>query len=145
MSITEDLQNKDDAEAYRLLQKLEEQSAESNSLYKDFDDFLRLLSSNKSYVRTRGFRLICAQAKWGKEDKIEANKERLLALLDDEKPTVVRQCLTALHQVVIEKPELGGEIQSKLQKMDLSTYKDSMRPLIQKDIDAIEKEIASLA
>ena len=55
-------------------------------------------------------------------------------MLDDEKPTVVRQCLAALHMVVLYQPGLADRIEAKLDAMDLSGYRDSMRPLIEKDI-----------
>lgn len=95
------------------------------------------MKSKSSFVRTRGFRLACAQAKWDVDEKIEKNLDRLLSMLDDQKPTAVRQCLAALHIVVLYKPNLAERIGEKLDTMDLSKYKDSMRPLIQKDIEEL--------
>ena len=60
-----------------------------------------------------------------------------LSILDDEKPTAVRQCLAALHNVVLYQPKLSEFIEIKLDQMDLSKYKDSRSPLIQKDIDEL--------
>ena len=141
MDIITGLQSKKNTEAYQLLQLLEKQSEETDELYALFDDFIGLLGSSSSYVRVRGFRLACAQARWDTEEKIEKNLDGLLAALDDEKPTAVRQCLAALHTVAGYKPDLAGKIQDKLDKMDLSDYHDSMRPLIEKDIDALKKEL----
>jgi len=39
----------------------------------------------------------------------------MLALLHDDKPLVVRQCLAALHEVVLYRPELGGAIKTELE------------------------------
>ena len=137
MDIITGLQNKNDKEAHQLLLQLESRSAVTDELYDYFDDFLGLLKGKSSYVRTRGVRLICAQTQWDHENKIEQNIDALLSILDDEKPTAVRQCLAALHNVVLYQPKLSEFIEIKLDQMDLSKYKDSRSPLIQKDIDEL--------
>ena len=137
MDIITGLQNKNDKEAHQLLLQLESRSAETDEVYDYFDDFLGLLKGKSSYVRTRGFRLICALAQWDHENKIERNIDALLSMLDDEKPTAVRQCLAALHNIVLYKPDLSETIEDKLDQMDLSKYKDSMSPLIQKDVEEL--------
>ena len=137
MDIIAGLQDKNNAEAYQLLLLLEEESAASNSLYGSFEDFLGLLQSKSSFVRTRGFRLACAQARWDVEDKLEARFDLLLAALDDDKPTAVRQRLSALGGALPYKPRLGGRIAEKLDQLDLSKYKDSMRPLIGRDVEEL--------
>jgi len=134
MDIIEGLQNKNDSEAYILQLKLEKESTESNKYYSYFNDFLKLLDSKSSFVRTRGFRLICSQAKWDKENKIENNIDLILQILDDEKPIAVRQSLAALHTAILYKPDLCLAIEEKLNTLNISKYKDSMSPLIQKDI-----------
>ena len=139
MDIVAGLQNKNDKEAHQLLLQLESRSAETDELYAYFEDFVGLMKGKSSYVRTRGFRLICAQAQWDHENKIERNIDVLLSMLDDEKPTAVRQCLAALHNIVLYKPDLSETIEAKLDQMDLSKYKDSLSPLIQKDIDELRK------
>lgn len=60
-------------------------------------------------------------------------------MLHDEKPIAVRQCLKALHTVVLFQFELCDAIEEELKKMNLSQYKDTMSPLIQKDIDELRK------
>ena len=141
MDIIAGLQNKNDKEAHQLLLQLESRSAETDELYEYFEDFVGLMKGKSSYVRTRGFRLICAQAQWDHENKIERNIDVLLSMLDDEKPTAVRQCLAALHNIVLYKPDLSETIEAKLDHLDLSKYKDSMSPLIQKDIDELRNMI----
>lgn len=139
MDIITGLQNKKDTEAHQLLLQLEKQSAESYTLYEYFDDFINLLKNKSPFVKTRGFRLACVQAQWDVENKIEKNLEVILLILDDEKPTAVRQCLTSLHKVIRYKTELGETIIAKLDAMDLSKYKDSMSPLIKKDMEELRK------
>lgn len=141
MDIISELQNKKNNEAYQLMIQLEIKSTESNQYYKYFDDFIKLLDHKNSFVRVRGFRLACAQAQWDIENKIENNIDKLLKLLNDNKATTVRQCFTALHLVILYKPELNEIIKNKLDTIDLSIYKDSMIPLIEKDREEIYKAL----
>lgn len=134
MNIIEGLQNKKDTEAYKLQLLLEKESAESNKYYSYFDEFVKLMNSKSSFIRIRGFRLICSQAQWDKENKIESNLNVILKMLDDEKPIAVRQSLAALHTLILYKPDLCSVIESKLGTLNLAKYKDSMKPLIEKDI-----------
>ena len=58
-----------------------------------------------SFVRVRGFRLCCAQAQWDSENKLERHIDELLAILDDDKPTAVRQYMSAvgLHRFIFKR------------------------------------------
>ena len=51
----------------------------------------------------------------------------MFRLLHDEKPTVVRQCINALHEVASFKPELFETIHAELVSIELSKYKDSIK------------------
>ena len=133
------LKSRSSAQAYETLLRMEQESALSDVHYALFDDFLSLLNSPSSFVRVRGFRLACAQAPWDAEGRIAAHLDALLALLDDDKPTAVRQCLSALSSVVLYRPELIPRIRDRLRAMDLSRCRDSMRPLIEKDVRALQK------
>lgn len=106
-----------------------------------FETFLEMLDDSNTYIRIRGFRLLCHLAAWDKEDKINKNIAKILSALDDEKGTAVRQCLAHINQILLYKDELHEEVECKLKQMDLSKYKDTLRPLIQKDIDTILKGI----
>lgn len=110
-----------------------------NRYYTYFDEFATLLDSTNSFVRTRGFLLCCGLARWDKLNKIEKHFDQLAPLIHDEKPTVVRQCLLALHEVALYKPELCDRIRVEINIIDLAQYKDSMAPLIEKDIMDLEK------
>lgn len=74
---------------------------------------------------------------YGKDNKINDIMDLLLQQLDDEKPIVVRQCLAALNTMLLYKIELSDIVEKKLKSIDCSKYKDSMSPLIQKDIQYI--------
>ena len=110
-------------------------------LYEYFDDIKKMLLDEKSHIRMRGFRIICKLSKWDRDNKTNNAIESLLNVLDDEKPTIVRQCLASLNSLLLYKPDLSNKIESKLKNMDLSKYKDSMKPLIQKDIDCILNQL----
>ena len=62
-------------------------------------------------------------------------------LLNDPKPSVVRQCLKALQEVVVFRPEMSNRIKEAISKIDVSIYKDSMSPLIIKDINELYRMI----
>ncbi len=131
--IIEALQDKDDKKAYALSKEIIAKSVTSDEYYSFFDEFTGLLTAKRSYVRTRGFALCCAQARWDEEGRLAEAIPDMLALLHDEKPTVVRQCLGALREVILYRPELHEVIKSEVEKLDVAKYKDSMSPLIKKD------------
>lgn len=127
------LKGKDDKAAYEFAKLIGAESAESDKYYGLFYDFLEMLDDKSSYIRTRGFCLACNQARWDDEGKLDAAFDKMSLLLNDEKPTVVRKCIGALHEVVLYKPELCERIRAAVMAIDLSRYKDSMAPLIKKD------------
>ena len=139
--LIEELQDKDDKKAYALSKEIGAKSAATDEYYSYFDDFASLLSAKSSYVRTRGFALCCAQARWDTQGKLKSALPDMLILLHDDKPTVVRQCLGALHEVALYRPELCEIIIKEVQSIDLSKYRDSMAPLIQKDIKELLKVV----
>lgn len=137
--IIEALKDKDDKKAYELAKKISAESAETDKYYKLFDRFIGMLDDKSSYVRTRGFCLACSQAKWDSEGKIAAAFDIMSELLYDPKPTVVRQCLKALHEVALFRIELTDIIYESVKAIDQSVYKDSISPLIKHDVDELLK------
>ena len=135
------LYDKDDKVAYKVLLELETEVTESNELYNYFNDLLNMLNNERTFVRVRAFRLICALAKWDNENKIENNFDLILKELDDNTSTSVRQCLGKLNLILIYKPNLSGKVENKLKQLDLTKYKESMQSLIKKDIESILKNI----
>ncbi len=133
----ENLYNEDNNSAYKTLLELETITTESNDLYNYFDEFLKMLNNDKTFIRVRGFRLICCLAKWDNENKINNNIDVILKELEDEKGTSVRQCLEKLNLILMYKIELTDVIDNKVRNLDLSNYKESMQSLIKKDIDYI--------
>ena len=127
------LQDKNDEVAYSTAKRIAAESEISDKYYKYIPEFVELLDHKKSYVRIRALILCCSQARWDNEGIIAKYLPQLLQLIHDEKPTVVRQSLNALKEVVVFRTELSEAILTELKKMDSFKYKDSMIGLIQKD------------
>lgn len=136
-----DLYSTDNNKAYKALLELETITTESNELYDYFDELLTMLDSEKTFIRVRGFRLICSLAKHDKDNKINDNIDKILKELDDDKGTSVRDCLRKLNLILMYKLDLTETIEKKLKNIDLSKHKENMQPLIRKDIDNILENI----
>ena len=127
------LKDKDELSAYEYAKQIGMESAESDKYLNMIPEFADMLTDKNSYIRTRGFCLICNQARWACDGQIEAVFDEMSELLYDNKPTVVRQCLGTLHEVALYRHELIDKIRHAILKIDTSKYKDSMSPLIEKD------------
>lgn len=101
------LTDKNDKTAYEFAKQLGVESVESDCYLAMIPMFAELLQDKSSYVRTRAFVLICNQARWANDGQLAVVFDRMLLLLNDPKPTVVRQCLNALHEVALFRPELS--------------------------------------
>lgn len=135
------LTDKNEMAAYEYCKQVVVESAQSDEHFGSIDELASLLSDKNSYIRTRGFGLICSQARWDKDGKIKSVWDKMIPLLNDPKPTVVRQCLASLHEVVLYLPEMTDNIFAAIKGIDLSKYKDSMSPLIKKDAEELLKII----
>lgn len=121
---------------YIEFQNIENDVENSNKYYEYIDDFIMMLNDKHSHIRLRGFKLICRLSKYDIQNKIEENIELLLSVLDDDRPTIVRQCLSDI-ELLFAIPKLIGKIEYKLKHLDLSKYKDTMKPLIESDIERV--------
>ncbi|CUN65159.1 Uncharacterised protein [[Eubacterium] contortum] len=138
-NIVAKLTAKDDKYACALADKIISESQETDEWYEYFNDFGSLLNHPKSLVRNRVLYILAANAQWDEENHFDSIISDFLTHITDEKPITARQCIKALAQVGVAKPQYIPRILSCLQGADLSKYKDSMRPLIEKDIAEIEK------
>lgn len=143
-NIVANLTRKDDKYACALANKIISESQETDEWYEYFDDFASLLIHPKSLVRNRALYILAANAQWDEENRFDFILPDFLAHVTDEKPITARQCIKALAQVGTAKPQYIPRILSCLQNADLSKYKDSMRPLIEKDIAETEKTLKAL-
>lgn len=140
------LTGSDNRQAYAALQDLEAISRKSDQLLAKIPVFAEMVTSKRSFVRVRGFRLLCRQqAKWDQEGELDCLLPVALAILADSKPTVLRQALAALHEVVKAKPQLRQLIVQQTAAIDCSKFnQETMAPLIEKDIAELQQLIIAL-
>ena len=132
------LTSKDDKYACTIADIIISESQDTDEWYKYFDDFASLLNHPKSLVRNRVLDIPAVNAQWDDENRFDTILDDYLTHVTDEKPITARQCIKALTQVGMAKPQYISRILSHLRTADLSKYKDSMRPLIEKDIAETE-------
>ena len=133
-NIISNLTAKNDRYACAYADEIISESKETDEWYEYFEEFASLLNHPKSLVRNRILYILAANAKWDVDNKFDAIIDDFLTHITDEKPITARQCVKALAQVGEAKPQYISRIILCLQSADLSKYKDSMRPLIEKDI-----------
>ena len=126
----------DDKYACAFSDKIISESQETDEWYELFEEFASLLNHPKSLVRNRALTILAANAQWDDENRFDAVIENYLSHITDEKPITARQCIKALAQIGQAKPQYVPMILASLRSADLSKYKDSMRPLIEKDIQS---------
>ncbi|MGN0635902.1 MAG: SufBD protein [Acutalibacteraceae bacterium] len=142
-NITAMLTAKEDKYACAVAEKILSESRQTDAWYAYLQDFAGLLSHPKSLVRNRALHILAANAQWDAENRFDTILPEFLNHITDEKPITARQCIQALAQVGLAKPQYIPKILSSLQSADLSKYKDSMRPLIEKDIAQTKRILTS--
>lgn len=125
---------KDDRYACALTERILSESRETDVWYDCFDYFAALLRHPKSLVRNRALNLLAENVRWDEADRFDGVLPEYLTHVTDEKPITARQCIQALARIGTEKPRYIPAILERLASADLSGYKDSMRPLIEKDV-----------
>ncbi len=138
------LRNNDNKYAYQCLKQLESESVSSDIVYPYFDFFAEMIDDDNSYIRTRGILLIAANAKWDKNYKIDEIIDIYLKHIIDDKPITSRQCIKTLPTIVKYKPDLINDVCNALHNANPQIYKNSMQPLVCKDIQDALKMIAIL-
>lgn len=137
------LTSKDDKYACAFADKIISESQETDEWYEYFDEFASVLNHSKSLVRNRAIYILAANAQWDNENRFDSFISDFLTHITDEKPIIARQCIKALVQVGKSKPQYIPMILSALHSADLSKYKGSMRPLIEKDISDTEQALTA--
>jgi hypothetical protein len=132
--IIKTLYGNDNKEAYTILLELEKISETDNILYDYLDEFFQMIQNEKTFIRIRGYRLLCKQAKWDTENKINKMVDKILVEAKDEIAIAVRQKIKALEDIARSKKELNAKIKQAIEKFNFMDYKGSMQNLIYKDI-----------
>ena len=133
------LTSKDDKYACAIADKIISESQDTDEWYGYFDTFASLLNHPKSLVRNRALHILAANAQWDDNNRFDTILSEYLSHITDEKPITARQCIKALAQVGMAKPQYIPRILSCFHGADLLKYKDSMRPLIEKDMEETER------
>lgn len=125
---------KDDKAACAYANRIIEESKMSNQWFPYMNEIANLLDHPKSLVRNRALTILANLLKWDEKNIFKKILPSYLSHIQDEKPITVRICIQSLAIIGTTKPQYQKEILNKLENIDLSKYKDSMAPLIQKDI-----------
>lgn len=137
--LVERLTSRDNNEAYASCKLLCETATTNPDVAAFIGEFIAMLDAPNAYARTRGFLLLVACARWDSAGRIEEAFDRMAACLHDSKPTVVRQCIKALPELVLVKPHLAARVMAELAGIDPGAYRESMQPLIATDVaEALE-------
>ena len=96
---------KNDEYACAITDKIISESKDTDEWYEYFDDFASLLNHPKSLVRNRVLYILAANAQWDDENRFDAIISDYLVHVTDEKPITARQCIKALAQVGVAKPQ----------------------------------------
>lgn len=131
------LLGKEKMSIYSRFQEIEEETKNSSEYYQYFKDIVSLLYSDKENVRMKAFRLLCELAKYDILNQIEDAFETMFQIFDGAKPTILRMCMSIVPELLSSKPHLYDSVVEKLNNIDLTQYKDSMVPLLKKDITSI--------
>lgn len=138
--LVSDLHQQDSRKAYESFKILKQKSREDALVYLFLDDFIELMEHENSYFRSRGLQLIAANARWDEDNRIDEVIDEYLIHIMDEKPITARQCIQALPEIAQFKEEIKADIVKALQYAKPERYRDSMAPLVRKDIaDALQK------
>ncbi|MGE5398019.1 MAG: hypothetical protein ACM3MK_10850 [Chitinophagales bacterium] len=132
--LVEWLMTKDDKIRYQALLLLQNRLINHKDVYPFWDIFQGKLKDNNSYQRSIGLMLIADNTKWDIENKIDATIDDYLALLNDEKPITIRQCIQGIHRIIPYKEHLHLKIAEKLISINIMEIKETMRKLILTDI-----------
>ena len=133
------LTSKNNNYACDVANKIINESQNTDKWYEYFDDFASLLNHPNSLVRNRVIHILSYIAQWDDENRFDSILSNYLSHITDDKPITARQCIKALTQVGLSKPQYIPRILSCLENADISKYRDSMRPLIEKDIEETKK------
>ncbi|PKM72928.1 MAG: hypothetical protein CVU91_07855 [Firmicutes bacterium HGW-Firmicutes-16] len=145
---------KEDKLRYPSLLVLQMRSKDSDCLYKYWPVFREKLKSDNSYQRSIGLMMIAANVRWDSSGNFEEDYDAFCALLNDEKPITVRQCVASFAEIVPFKPNLNSKIAETLMSINIAGIRDTMQKSVLLDItnilllirkahtsDAIEKYI----
>jgi hypothetical protein len=132
--LVELLSEKNDTIRYQAFLTLQYRSRVISDVYPFWGTFRSKLKSDNSYQRSIGLMLLAENARWDSENRMDETLDDYLALLLDEKPITVRQCIQSLGEIARVKPDLHGKIAARLISLDLTEVRETMRKSVLLDI-----------
>ncbi|HYE83703.1 MAG TPA: hypothetical protein VEG39_16260 [Clostridia bacterium] len=132
---------KDDTIRYNSFLLLRYRSKYHDDVYPYWELLCEKLKSGNSYHRSIGLMLIAANAKWDNDNKIDNVIEEYLALLKDEKPVTVRQCIQSLSEIIPYKKHLLMKISDALMALNIGEIRETMQKLVLTDILTVLAEL----
>lgn len=127
------LNEKEDNIRYPSLLLLQSRSGMSGDVYAYRETFREKLTSDNSFQRSIGLIMLAENARWD-DGWLDGVIAEYLALLGDEKPITVRQCIQYLKSIVPFKLSLHDVIAKALMELDLTAVRETMRKLVLFDI-----------
>lgn len=132
--LIETLWDRQPVPAHQALQELLRRSEASHEVAEYLEEFVPLLRESNSYYRVRGLSLLAANARWDTRGVLDSVMEEYLRCIQDPKPITARQCIGNLPAIARAKPQFRERILEALKNADTSGYADSMRGLVERDI-----------
>ena len=132
---------KNDDIRFAAVQRLSELSEQSDEVSKHWEELLTRMSSENSYQRSIGAKLIAVNIRWLTEEQVRKILPVYLNQCDDEAFVTARQTIQSLTVWIESQPQLHQQIRSALLQINTDKRKDSQSPLLKKDIAAILKLI----
>jgi hypothetical protein len=139
------LSSKDDEVRFFAFRVLRRRSVIAPDVYPYWERFSERLASDNSYQRSIGAMLLAANVRWDAERRFDAVVDALAALFEDEKFVTARQAIQTVPEWIGFRPDLGEVVGAGLERIDLSTRKESQRGLLARDIAAAQAAIESVA
>lgn len=127
------LNEKEDKIRYPSLLILQSRSEMKDDVYPYREIFRDKLSNDNSFQRSIGLIMLAENARWD-DGWFDGVIGEYLALLNDDKPITVRQCIQHLKKIVTYKPNLHAVIAKALMELDLISVRETMRKLVLFDI-----------
>jgi len=94
-----------------------------------------------SLVRNRVIAVLAANTKGTSSERFGPLLDELLRHITDEKPITARQCIQAMPEIAEAHPSMIPRIRQALENADLTGSRDSMQPLLSKDIATVLKRL----
>ncbi len=126
--------SKENSTRYSAFLLLRARSAFAHDVYPYWDTLAVKLHDVNSYQRSIGAMLLAANARWDTQGKARGCLAQYLALLNDEKPITVRQCVQSLADIALAQHALAGEISAALIRVNPMRIQENMRKLVLSDI-----------